>query len=158
MPRGPNYEAVQHAIVRYPYDPRRAAQLIEGLGYVKGAEGSYRDSTGQELKAPVWGGSGTDTTQRTTLAVADYWKRIGAGGEPYITPSGLDRSVVPSRPGFLVSTLKTEIDRRFTSPEARLPENRFTGSSNSRYMNPEYDALVDRYFLTVPRQERLQAP
>lgn len=86
------------------------------MGEGKGADGSYRDSAGLEVKASVYGNAGTDTNQRTTLAVADYWKRVGVAGEPYIVPSGADRSVVPSRPGFLVSTLKTEIDRRFTSP------------------------------------------
>ena len=157
LPRGPNYEGVRHAIVRYPFDPRRSAQLIEGLGYTKGADGLYRDSAGQELKSPVWGNTNTDSNRRTTLAVADYWKRVGVAADPYFTPAGVDRSVVPSRPGFLVSTLKTEIDRRFTGPEARVAENRYTGSSNSRYMNPEYDALVDKYFLSVPRQDRLRA-
>src|SRR5205823_12000905 len=36
------YPEVQDAAVKYDYDPRRAAQLIEGLGFTKDADGFYQ--------------------------------------------------------------------------------------------------------------------
>jgi hypothetical protein len=39
--------------------------------------------------------------------------------------------------------------------EAATPENRFSGKNRTRYMNPELDPLIDRYFATIPTQERL---
>src|SRR5678816_1061133 len=35
-PRSPYYAAIEPQIVRYPYDPRRSAALIEELGYRRG--------------------------------------------------------------------------------------------------------------------------
>src|SRR5581483_1700996 len=56
-PDAPEYRDVESAIVRYPYDTRHAAQLMEGLGYAKGADGLYHDASGQplsvEIKFPV---------------------------------------------------------------------------------------------------------
>ena len=42
---------------------------------------------------------------------------------------------------------------RFT----RLPENGFKGSNFSRMMDPQFDALIDRWQTTIPKAERMQA-
>jgi ABC-type transport system substrate-binding protein len=39
---------------------------------------------------------------------------------------------------------------------ARVAENNFIGSNYPRYINPEFDALIDQYFATIPRQERIE--
>src|SRR5262249_40888974 len=49
MPVGaPEYREVKSSILEYPYDPRRAAQLIEEIGFSRAGE-TYRDATGKEL-------------------------------------------------------------------------------------------------------------
>jgi ABC-type transport system substrate-binding protein len=40
--------------------------------------------------------------------------------------------------------------------EASLPDNNYRGSNRMRYRNPELDALIDRFYVTIPRQERAQ--
>ena len=47
---------------------------------------------------------------------------------------------------------------RTTSPTTRaaLPERNFAGINRSRYQNPEYDALMDRFLVTIPFNERMQ--
>jgi ABC-type transport system substrate-binding protein len=62
---------------------------------------------------------------------------------------------MPSRPAFQVSKLRTALDTRFTSTEVPTAENGFRGSNRSRYANPDLDDLVARYFVTVPRNERM---
>jgi ABC-type transport system substrate-binding protein len=50
--------------------------------------------------------------------------------------------------------------RNLHSSQARLPSNNFrvAGSGNrSRYVNPEFDALLTTYFATVPEPARIQA-
>ena len=42
---------------------------------------------------------------------------------------------------------------------ARVPENGFRGVGGTnypRYMNPAFDALIDRYFVTISKPERIQ--
>ena len=37
-----------------------------------------------------------------------------------------------------------------------MPANRFQGQNHSRYMNPEFDRLVDQYLVTLPWEPRMQ--
>ena len=46
---------------------------------------------------------------------------------------------------------------RLQSSQAPVPENRFNGNNRSRYMNAEFDALIDRYLTTIPWNQRMQA-
>ena len=39
--------------VKYAYDPRRASQMIEELGYRKSADGMYVDNAGQLLSIQI---------------------------------------------------------------------------------------------------------
>src|SRR5207249_5201395 len=69
-PAYPEHAEVADSIVRYPYDPRRAAQLIESLGYRKGADGTYRDAGGERLAVELRS-NGSPITEKTIVAVAD---------------------------------------------------------------------------------------
>ena len=48
-PNAAEYKAVEPSLVKYEYDPQKATQMIEELGYTKGADGSLRDASGQRL-------------------------------------------------------------------------------------------------------------
>ena len=37
-----------------------------------------------------------------------------------------------------------------------MPENRFQGGGHSRYSNPAFDALIERYIATMPWEPRMQ--
>src|SRR5262249_15804362 len=48
-PAVPEYKEVADSVVVYQYDPRKAAELIEGLGYTKGPDGAYRSAAGERI-------------------------------------------------------------------------------------------------------------
>ena len=41
--------------------------------------------------------------------------------------------------------------------QSRLPENNYTGNNYSRYANPEFDSLIDRFLTTIPHTQRMDA-
>ena len=41
---------IESAIVKYDYDPRKAMQLLAGLGYTKGSDGFLADGSGQRQR------------------------------------------------------------------------------------------------------------
>jgi ABC-type transport system substrate-binding protein len=41
------------------------------------------------------------------------------------------------------------------SREARTAERNYVGGNYTRYMNPEIDVLVERYFTTIPFADRM---
>src|SRR5436309_12825199 len=52
-PNHPLFRQIEPRIVKYPYDPRRAQQLIEEMGYRKDVDGFYRDSADQRLSVEI---------------------------------------------------------------------------------------------------------
>jgi len=153
----PQYREVENAIVKYDFDPRRAAQLIESAGLTKRSDGFYSDGSGQKLMVESRTNAGDDLKEKMLFASADYWQRIGVGVNLVVTPRQLasDREYRATNPGF--DLVRQPFDPlRFYSREVPLPENRWRGKNRTRYQNPELDSLVDRYFTTIPQQERVQ--
>jgi peptide/nickel transport system substrate-binding protein len=160
-PNEPEYIAVEREIVRYDYDPRRAAQLIEGLGYAKGSDGVYRDAAGQRLEFEVRT-STNDLQIKAQAAAADAWRRLGVEVEPAVIPQErqVDTEYAASFSGFQLFRQPDGVNalNRYYGSKAALPANSFRATGNhARYVNPEFDALLDSYYTTVPWQPRLQA-
>jgi peptide/nickel transport system substrate-binding protein len=158
-PTEAEYKEIERSIVKYDYDPRRAEQLIVGLGYSKGADGQYRDAAGQPLTVKIEATS-TDINVRTMLATADYWKRIGVGvdAETISAQAQTDLALRSNFPGFSTNRIGGPADflTMFHSREARVAENRYRGTNRPRYINPVYDDLADRYAITIPYAERME--
>jgi peptide/nickel transport system substrate-binding protein len=167
-PTVPEYAEVAKSFVRYEYDPARARQEIQALGYTAGPDGMWQDSAGSPLSVEIVTLAQLEINQRTALTVADSWQRVGVAVEPNMIPP--QRSADPpyrsSFPGFQVLRYPSDVTAgagAFHSLSARLPENNFVisrgpggGINWSRYANPEVDALIDRFYETVSGRERFQ--
>jgi peptide/nickel transport system substrate-binding protein len=142
-------------MVKYAFDPRRSAQLIEELGYQRAQDGFYRDGSGQRIVLEARTNSGDDAKEKMLFSSADYWKRVGLDVEVVIVPrqQADDRQYRATFPGFDLVRQPFELER-LKGSESPLPENNFRGKNRTRYMNAEYDALTDRYYATIPVRER----
>jgi ABC-type transport system substrate-binding protein len=153
------YREIESRLPRFEYDPRRATQLVEGLGYSRGADGWFRDPTGQQLEIEVRSAP-ADSAAKAAASVADSWQRVGIGATTVQATGRLapDPEAEAAFPGFaIVGQPKDIAGLRFLhSAGARLPENQFRAPAPnwSRYMNAELDGLIDRYFQTIPVPDR----
>lgn len=155
-------EGIESSVVSYAYDPRRAAELIEGLGYRRGAaDGVYQDASGQKLSIPLWAIEEEQERVKSMLAAADDWKRLGIDVQPFIVPAQQnDLEYLYTYPAFFTRGTGggvIDLQRRLHSTGVPLPANGFRGNNLSRYMSPELDALIETFFATIPKQERTQA-
>jgi peptide/nickel transport system substrate-binding protein len=159
-PNHPGYKETEASQVRYDFDPRRTALLLEELGYVRGGDGFYFDATGQRLLVENRATAQTDIQPKALTAVADYWRRAGVAVDELVVPNQRvpDREYRHSRPAFEVLSSGNDPGNfaSFHSSRIPLPANNFVGANRSRYANPELDALIDRYYVTIPWQERMQ--
>jgi len=94
-------------------------------------------------------------------SVAEYWQRIGLGVDQVLVPSARrgDDEYRTTFPGFDIrrnphrpDTLK----QYFHSSNAPTPERGYRGSEYIRYVNPEWDALIELHDRTVPDRERTE--
>ncbi len=156
-PNTPIYREIEPSIVRYPFDPARAVRMLEELGYTRGVDGLLRDGSGQGLAVELRTVS-VDLHVKATLAVADAWQRIGLSVEPVVIPPARqgDLEYRAGFPAFQIFGGQTDLGLlpRLHSSRTPLPETRYVGTNYSRFMDPEWDALIDRLFATVPQQER----
>jgi len=150
------YADIESGIVRYELDLQRASRLMEGLGYRKGPDGMYRDGADERLSVELRTLTSFDTGVKVIFPIADYWQRAGIGVETLVVPQQRtsDQEYRATRPGFEVVRSPRNLARHH-SLATPLPETSFRGENRSRYMNVEFDALIDRYFLTIPWQERM---
>jgi peptide/nickel transport system substrate-binding protein len=157
-PINPFYPSVESRITRYDYDPRKAVQLIEGLGYVRGPDGIFRDGSGQrlevELRMPQ-----VDINIKSGLAIQDYWTKIGVSTDAFVIPNQRagDLEYRWTFPGFELVRTGGDIANLASlhSSQVPAPANNFRGANRARYRNPELDELVDRYFVTIPPADRV---
>ena len=156
----PEFAAIRPSIVEYPFDPRRAAQLIEEVGYTRVGD-TYRDPTGKELSVQYLTTQG-GAEEQAALFLLDSWKRLGVRGVADIrATAAIDSEARATRPAFAdgTGTFMMTQPRRLEWLHSRLiptAENRFRGNNRMRYANPELDDLIDRFFVTIPPQARIE--
>jgi len=159
-PDEPEYGATESRAVRYPYDPSRAAQLMEQIGYQRLPDGGWRAADGQRLSMEVRTTASPAIHGKAFFPLIDYWQRLGIEIDPVVIPVQRlsDQEYRMTMPTFEMIRFPNGAENvwRLASSQAPVPENRFNGGNRSRYMNPEFDALVDRYLTTIPWDDRMQ--
>jgi ABC-type transport system substrate-binding protein len=120
----------------------------------------FRDSSGQLLSLEVRSYAQRDIHQKTLFPLVEYWKAVGIAADPVALSAerARDAKEQATFPSFLVLRQPHGVDRMvvFHSSQARTAERGYQGSNNGRYMNPELDALIDRFQTTIPVSERMQ--
>ncbi len=97
----PEFQAVADQVVQHPYDPRRAEQLLRGLGLSRAPDGMLQDGAGRRLSVEIRTIT-SDSQRQAMLAVADYWQQVGVAAEPVVIPraQAQDAEYRATFPGF----------------------------------------------------------
>lgn len=161
-PNHPSYQQILARVPRYPYDLRRADQLFQELGYTKGPDGALRDGAGQRLELEIRTTGELDIHLKGIVATANYLRQAGmsvnetviptlrAGDRPYrVSFPALEMLRGPFGEDALVGLMH--------SSRIPTPANAYSSGNYPRYHNAQWDALLDRYALTIPYGERMNA-
>lgn len=154
IPNSAEARAVESSVVRYEHDPQRAGQLISGLGYARGADGLFRDAGGGTLTVKIQT-TQDDLREKLLPVIGDHWRQAGVVMEPVLVSrqASSDRQLRSEFASFDFTRQPTDLTR-YHSTQVPLPENNYRGSNRTRYRSAELDTLIDRYLVTVPRDER----
>jgi ABC-type transport system substrate-binding protein len=160
VPSDPDYPAVESYIVRYAYDPQASVRAIEGLGYTRGPDTMFRDSSGTALAVEMRTTGDNDIHTASLYPVIDYLKQVGIQVDAVVIPPARQRDVEyrAKLPGFQYTQGSAGLAslNNYVTAMQKTAENGYRGN-HTGYSNPEYDALVDKYLTTIPKTERLRA-
>jgi peptide/nickel transport system substrate-binding protein len=161
LPGQAQYRDIEGRIMKYPYDPRRAVQVVEGLGYSRAGDGFFRDAAGQRLTVELRATTRVSLQLQAQSAIAGNWQAAGVDVEQLAVPQqrSLDNEYRRTMPGFeVIVGTPADTDRIGLLHSSALPTaaNNFQGGNYSRYSTPQLDALVERYRVTIPLPDRIQ--
>lgn len=146
-PRAP---VVGKPFARYPYDPRRATDELVAAGWRRGSDGRLLNPAGEHVQIEIRGGP---AEAKAITLIAANWRQLGIEPSEVIPPPALlrDSEYKGQFPGLEASARSTG-PRPFLSFDSRVQstlQNRWTGTNNSHYANPELDQLLDRFWATL---------
>ena len=155
----PNHELfprIDAAIAKYPYDTRRAAQLLQEAGWTRGGDGMLRNAGGEIFDIEVFS---TTAAARGGTIVADFWKQAGMESRLFaLTPAQVDDFKLRANyPGVDVSSRgqgEGELYASYSTPEIASEANQWRGRNVTGWSDPEFDALFARYDRSLRPDER----
>jgi peptide/nickel transport system substrate-binding protein len=150
---------VLQTITKYPYDPRRAQQLIEEIGLTRGGDGTYTSAAGGALNLEVWHIEGA-TNERENAIIVEFLKKAGIGASSHTLPTSRLRDTefrarLPALftgggPGGEASLLE------YNLAAIPAPDNRWQGGNRGGWVSPEFDRLWQAFNTTLDRGQRNQ--
>ena len=95
------------------------------------------------------------------FGTADDWQQLGMDVERFLVPPqrAADAEFRSTFPAFDVKGQAGTFDYApsFHSSRVSLAENGYrVAGNNARYMNADLDSLIDRYYTTIPLEERME--
>ncbi|HEY3117303.1 MAG TPA: ABC transporter substrate-binding protein, partial [Chloroflexota bacterium] len=148
------FPRIDQTIAKYPYDLRRAQELLGQAGWTKGGDGLYRDTNGRPLDVEVRVTG--EREDEATLIDAD-WRKSGISASIFVVPRAQTNDVEfrVNFPGVATSaTTDVVAPSQVTTSQAPTAANKFTGKNRGSYSNPELDRLYDLSLKTLDAQKR----
>jgi peptide/nickel transport system substrate-binding protein len=144
------WEWVKDSIARYPYDPKRAEQLLAEAGFRRGTDGVFVTPSDARFVLPQWATAGTQN-EREVAIVADQWRTFGTPTEQFILSRAQseDRRFRSNFPAYYHASLPSlnveNLEARFHSTRCVSEANNWTGQNYGCYVNPTADQITERW-------------
>jgi peptide/nickel transport system substrate-binding protein len=148
-------DAIDRAIVKYPHDPTRAAQLLADAGWRRGADGLLTkngESFSMEYRFQGEGEAGT-----VFPVLQQQFRAVGMDltSKPMI--QGQDLSALALYPGLLFQgrpVNPTTFGPQFETAQIASPQNRYAGNNYSGYSSPDFDRVSAELAKAVRLEDR----
>jgi peptide/nickel transport system substrate-binding protein len=153
-----NWDAVKDAVTFYPYDPRRAQEVLGQAGWHRGADGVMVNATGERVTIPVTAQVGEQGEQEQAVITAG-WRGIGINVDQLMrTPAeARENRLISTFPGFSASAMPLRFQnttQRFHTSACPGDANRWVGPNHGCYQNGEQDAIIDALQITIDPVEQ----
>jgi peptide/nickel transport system substrate-binding protein len=149
--------AAARGAVKYPYDARRADQLMSEAGYAKDAEGFYASPTDGRLSFEVKTNQQSDNESEVSI-LASGWRQLGFAAQEAVLPAAQaqDAQARATYAGLYTNSQNCCESALLGLTAASTPraENRWAGGNRSGWTNPGFERLIDAYSRTLDQNTR----
>jgi len=153
--------AYSDAVPHYPYDPKKAAALLDEAGWRMGAGGLRRNAKGEVLRLELLTTAGNRTRELVQQVLQSQWRQLGIdvrlGGEPARVFFGETVTKRKFSAMALFAWLSSpENVPRTTLDSEQIPTaaNGWAGQNTTGYVNPRVDELIDELEVELDREKR----
>jgi peptide/nickel transport system substrate-binding protein len=137
----------------YPFDLRRAEQLMQEAGLVKGADGFFAYPGGRRFHPEMLVRASTQF-ERGQAIMVDTWRQAGLDVQPAVLPNvTTTERVRQTFPSIVGRTSNPEDFELWLTSEIGSDENRWSGQNRAGWSNAEFDRLMDGFRRTLERGE-----
>jgi len=148
---------VDREIMKYPYDPRRTQQLLEEVGFTRGANGMFLTPRGEPMEVQLNYTGGTSQFEQETAILADQMNRAGINGVARVLPTSASTEDRALLPGIVAGSGGQDLGfLNAHSASIASAANRWNGSNRAAYSNPEFDRLAHAFDDALNPNERVQ--
>jgi peptide/nickel transport system substrate-binding protein len=141
--------------LKYPYDPKKAEQLLDEAGWAKGADG-IRAKDGQRMSFTLWVQAGATQNEQYATAIQKLWKTVGIEA----TPKSEERATFVSRYAdkhdFDVILAGFGLDPDPDQYAFFATESYQGGFNRPKYSNPAVDKLLSAARTELDQTKRKQ--
>jgi peptide/nickel transport system substrate-binding protein len=158
-PEDPKFEWMKDSITRYPYDQRRAQELLIEAGWQRGADGQFRNAAGQPISLHYQATTGGQWEMAQTIAAAS-WKAIGIPEvETFVVPQAQrsDRELTNNFRAIRGTPVRLETltyMQQYQVSQCPTAANRWVGVNGGCYREPELDRVSNALLATVNPSEQ----
>ncbi|MDP9372463.1 MAG: ABC transporter substrate-binding protein [Chloroflexota bacterium] len=140
---------------KYPYDPRRAEQLLEEAGWRRGGDG-VRAKDGQRLAFGIWTNAGNNVRQQYITVMQQQWRQIGVDVTPRTEEWNAFLTRITETRDFEIFLVGFgwDVDPDQTSMWAT--ESYSGGFNMNKYSNARVDQLLTQALSELDRERRRQ--
>lgn len=157
-PGTPLGDAVAQRLVRYPYDPARAASLLQDAGWRRGGDGVLVKPTGERFQLELRSQGIPERDKVFALMQQDY-RQIGID-LVWVDVSGTQAGIDYAHyPGILLSGLPinhSNFGARWHTRTISRPETRFSGANSGGYSSSLVDRLLDDLDRSIRLEDQLR--
>jgi peptide/nickel transport system substrate-binding protein len=157
LPQAPFFAEADRVTTKYPYDLRRAEQLFNEAGFLRGPDGLYSSPTLGRFSLQI---ATTDANVTEATVQVDLLRQAHIDSSLRVIPraeSANDPLAFHTYSGILNGMFNEAFlppILRFRASAIPRPETRFMGSNFPGFNHPEFERLVAAYEGTLSRAER----
>ena len=150
------------AVPRYPYDPERAAALLDEAGWKASGRGPRRNAAGEELVLEIMTTAGNRSRELVQQVLQGQWRELGIEVRIRNEPARVFFGETVSKRRFSAMAMFAWVSSPEAVPRTTLhssqistEENAWSGQNKTGFSNARVDALIDAMEVELDRDRRL---